>query len=418
MKIERIIGREIYDSRGWPTLQCEIFLENKQSVTGSVPSGASVGAHEAIELRDGGSRLYGKGLLKSIQNLERVLAPQFIGKEPNAVEMDMHILEIEGTDDKSFLGANTTLALSMALYKAQALIEGIELFELIAYIIDSETVTLPFPLLNVINGGAHADNNLRMQECIIFPVGAPTFRSGFEACTIVYHELYALLRSKNLSTNVGDEGGFAPNFDSDTQALDFLTEAIDRAHKQHNVTCVIALDVAASQFYNADTGLYDWYGKQVSNQELIAYYEKLVAQYPIYSIEDGLNEDDWIGWQQMTQALSNKIQIVGDDLFVTDIDRITQGINNKAATSVIIKPNQRGTVTEALQAVKLCQDAQLNTIISHRSGDTEDTFIADLAVGTSAGQLKAGACCRSEHLAKYNRLLAIEDILNWSLIDS
>lgn len=415
MKITRIIGREIYDSRGLPTVECELFLENGESVLSRVPSGLSTGVYEAVELRDGGKRLLGKGVRKAIENIETLIAPALIGHEPLGMEMDLKLLELDGTTDKSRLGSNTLLAVSMAIYKAEALSEKLELYELIAYYMGSDSVSLPYPLLNIINGGMHANNKLRIQEFMIVSIGAPTFRAAFEAAALVYHELKALLIKKNKSTALGDEGGFAAGFESDIQALDFLLEAIAAASINNSVGCIIALDIAASQYYNATTQLYSWQNQELTSNELIDYYKKLVDTYPIYSIEDGLSEDDWSGWIAMTKALENKIQIVGDDLFVTNPYRIAQGSIDHAATSVIIKPNQIGTVTETLQALKLCKTTNLNTIISHRSGETEDTFIADLAVGASAGQIKAGSCTRA---AKYNRLLSIEDALAFSLLDS
>ncbi|MBA3954213.1 phosphopyruvate hydratase [Candidatus Dependentiae bacterium] len=418
MKITRISGREVYDSRGWPTVQCELFLENGDSVLSYVPSGVSTGIYEALELRDGGKRLMGKGVLKAIENIETLIAPVLVGHEPHGMEMDLKLLELDGTTDKSRLGANALLAVSMAIFKAEAHSEKLELYELIAYYMGSDSVSLPFPMLNVINGGMHAYNKLRIQEFMIIPVGAPTFRSAFEAATLVYHELKALLIKKNKSTAVGDEGGFAAAFESDAEALDVLLEAIEAASAHSSVGCIIGLDVAASQYYNSTTQLYSWQNQQLTSDEMIDYYKKLVDTYPIYSIEDGLSEEDWSGWIRMTKALENKIQIVGDDLFVTNPYRIAQGGIDHAATSVIIKPNQIGTITETLQAIKLCKDTNLATIVSHRSGETEDTFIADLAVGASVGQIKAGACRGSERLAKYNRLLTIEDTLAFSLLDT
>jgi enolase len=418
MKIVRIIGREVYDSRGWPTIQCELFLENGQSVLSFVPSGLSTGMYEAIELRDGGKRLCGKGVLKAIENIEQVIAPQLVGKEPQAVEMDLKMIEIDGTQNKSRLGANAMLAVSMALYRAEALIEDVKLYELIAYVMEADSVSLPFPLLNIINGGAHASNNLQIQEFMVVPVGAPNFRSAFEVGVLVFHELGSLLKARNKSLAVGDEGGFACNFSSDTEAFDILLEAIEKVNNTHTLSCVIAIDVAASQFYNTVTKRYRWHDKQLTSDEMIDFYQDLTKKYPIYSIEDGLSEDDWASWVKMTKVLENKTQVVADDLFVTNIYRIMEGSDEHAANSVIIKPNQVGTITESLQAIKLCKSQRLNTIVSHRSGETEDTFIADLAVGSSAGQIKAGGCCRSERIAKYNRLLTIEDELALMILDA
>jgi enolase len=418
MKIKHILGREIFDSRGWPTVQCEIILENDQSVLASVPAGISTGDYEAVELRDGGKRLFGQGVLKAISNIDQIIAPVLVNHEPNAIEMDLKIIELDGTADKSRLGANAMLAVSTALYKAEALVEGLEPYELIAALMDEDTVSIPYPLINIINGGLHANNNLQIQEFLIVPIGAPTFRSAFEMGVLVYHELKELLKSNGKSVAVGEEGGFACDFKSDYEALDFLLAAIERVSEQHPLSCVIALDMAASYFYDTETHLYKWRDKHLTSDEMIAFYQELIGKYPIYSIEDGLSQDDWQGWAAMTKALENKVQVVGDDLFATNIYRIALGVEEHAATSVIIKPNQIGTITETLQAIHFSKSYGLNTIVSHRSAETEDSFIADLAVGSSAGQIKAGSCARGERLAKYNRLLGIEDTLTLGLLDS
>lgn len=418
MKIARIIAREIYDSEGWPTVQCEVVLDNGDSVIASVPSGTSVGAYEALEMHDGGSRFQGKGVQKAIQNIEHAIAPLFIGHVPNALEMDVQMIECDGTEDKSRLGANAILAVSMALYRAEAHMEGLELYEFIAAMCNAQTVSIPFPLLNVINGGAHTQNNLRIQECMLMPIGAQTFRSAFEVAALTFHELGELLKKHGISTAVGPEGGYACGFSGEQQALDLMLEAIEQVNSRHALSCVMALDVAASQFYDEKTGLYSWHDKMVTSDELIAYYEKLVTQYPIYSIEDGLSQQDWQGWQKLTKTLAQKVQIVGDDLIATNMKRIIMASEEQAVTSVIIKPNQVGTITETIQAIMIAHERGLNTMVSHRSRETEDTFIADLAVGTSAGQIKTGSCARSERVAKYNRLLAIEDELTFSQLDS
>ncbi len=418
MKITNISGREVFDSRGWPTVQCEIALENEQSVIATVPAGLSVGSKEAKELRDGGQRLFGKGVLKAIENIDNIIAPAFIGKEPNAIDMDLKMIEMDGTVDKSVLGANAMLAVSMALYRAEALVQEVELFELIAYLMGYESVSLPFPQLNIINGGAHANDNLRVQEFLIVPVGAPHFRAALETGVEVFHQLKQLLEKNGKSVNVGDEGGFAPEFENEEEAFDFILEAIEQAHKKHPYTSIIGIDVAASQFYDSATNLYKWHEKLYSADDMIGLYQDYLKKYPLYSIEDGLDERDWDNWVRMTKALENKVQIVGDDLFATNIHNILKGIELHAATGVIIKPNQVGTITESLQAIKLCKSQDINTIVSHRSGETEDTFIADLAVGANAGQIKAGSCSRSERVAKYNRLLRIEDMLHMSLFEA
>lgn len=415
MKIVKIIGREIFDSRGWPTIACELILEEDLSVTASIPAGLSRGTHEAYEIRDGGKRLFGKGVLQAIDRLETTIGPALVGKEPNVIDADLRMIEIDGTPNKSYLGANAMLAASIAVAKAQAFLEGLEPFELIAYLMGLDTVTLPYPMVNVINGGLHADNNLFIQEFMIVPIGAQNVRSSLEIVAVVFQEIKNELKKRNLLTNVGDEGGFAPNLDSETEALDIIVEALDKAGQD---SCVIALDVAATQYYDAQTGLYRWHDKLLSSYELIAFYENLAEDYPIYSLEDGLAQEDIMGWQELMNRLGDRVQIVGDDLFATNYNRITQGIENGLATGVIIKPNQIGTVTEALQAIKLCKQYQLDAIVSHRSSETEDTFIVDLAVGANVGQLKAGGFCRGERIAKYNRLLTIEDHLIRLLMES
>ena len=359
----------------------------------------------------------GRGVQQAIENIEHIIAPILVGHEPQALEMDLKMIELDGTPNKSRLGANAILAVSMAVYRAEALCENMQLYEFIATLMDETTVSLPFPLLNVINGGAHTDNNLRIQEFMLMPIGAHTFRSAFEVAVLVFHELGVILKSLDKSTAVGMEGGYACNFRTEREALDLLCEAITRVNNKHSLSCVIALDIAASQFYDPVTGLYQWHDRQLTTHEMIAFYEDLVRQYPIYSIEDGLSQDDWQGWIDLTRTLKEKVQIVGDDIFATDIYRISKGSDDHVATSVLIKPNQVGTITETLQAIAVSKQKGLHTIISHRSADTEDAFIADLAVAISAGHIKAGSCTRSERLAKYNRLLTLEDELTFSLLD-
>lgn len=417
MKIIKIFGREIFDSRGFPTLECEITLSNGHSVIASVPSGASVGLHEAIELRDNDQkRLQGKGLLKSIDVIEHVIAPAFIGTIPQVCTMDKFMIDLDGTPDKSRLGANTILAVSIATLKAQAHVEEMELFECIAHLYNAETVMLPVPLFNMINGGAHADNNIRIQEFMVAPLGAKNFRNALEQASLVFYHLKRLLKEAGKVVSVGDEGGFAPCFEHEVEAIDFLLKAINEVGDQDMFR--IALDVAASEFFNPEKRLYWWHGKEYTAHDMIALYKELLSYYPIFSIEDGIAQDDWDGWMELTRTLGETTQIVGDDLFVTSSSRIMHGIKTHAANAAIIKPNQIGTVTETLQAIQTCQEYGMGTIISHRSGETEDTFIADLAVGTSAGQIKAGSCSRGERMAKYNRLLRIEDQLINGLLES
>ncbi len=413
MRIAQVSARELYDSQGWPTIQCEIILDTGEFVTALVPTGRSVGQYEAVELRDREARMDGMGVRKAIEMIEQVIAPLLVGKEPRALELDMKVIELDGTHDKSRLGANTMLAVSMALYRAEALWHDIELYELFAALYNSETVMMPIPMLNVINGGAHADNNLRIQEFMIVPVGAQNFRAGLEIGITAYHELGKLLAAQGKSLAVGLEGGYASQFSSDYEALDILNEVVELVNAKHSASCMIALDMAASEWSEQD-GIYKWHDAEYTTEDMIVFYKELIATYPLYSLEDPLGQNDWLGWQLLTQELGTKVQIVGDDLFVTNANRIARGIQEQSATAAIIKPNQIGTITETLQAISLCKNQNMNTIVSHRSLDTEDTFIADLVVGTSAGQIKAGAPCRSERMAKYNRLLVIEDTLTFA----
>jgi len=387
------------------------MLEDGLILSSSVPSGTSCGGHEAVQLRDGGDRLMGQGVLTAIDNIDQIIAPAFRGKEPDIITMDIMMLEMDGTENKSKLGANAMLAVSMSLLKAQAAIEALEPFELIAHLCGQESVALPLPMFNMINGGAHANNNLRIQEFLVVPVNVPSFRGAMESAVVLYHELEKLLRKNNKSIAVGDQGGFASDFKSDTEALDYLMQAIDLCKDRTKGSFVLALDVAASQFYDSTTKKYDWNSLSMSSDQMIAFYENISNKYPIYSIEDGLSQDDWDGWRVLTETFINKVQLVGDDIFATNALRMWQAIENNIATAAIIKPNQTGTVTETLQAIKLCKENGMNIIVADRSGETNDTFIADLAVGASAGHIKAGGLSRGERMAKYNHLLRIEDEL-------
>ena len=411
MRIEQIIARELYNAQGWPTIQCEIILDTGAYVTAMVPSGNSVGRHEASEMRDGGVRLFGMGVQNSLNIIQNIIEPVLIGLEPKAFELDLKLIELDGTADKSRLGANTMLAVSKALYRAEALMHDMELYELFAALYEADTVAMPLPMLNVINGGQHASNTLQIQEFMIVPVGTLSFRTAFEMGVMVYHELGNVLKEQGKSLAVGYEGGYASQFKDDFEALDILKQVVDKVNQCSPVTCMIALDMAASSWSQSQKGLYAWQNQLYTTQEMVQIYKELVDKYSIYSLEDPLGQDDWQGWQLLTQELGSKVQVVGDDLFVTDPLRIAQGVQMGAASGAIIKPNQIGTVSETLQAIAICKNNGINPIVSHRSADTEDTFIADLAVGTSAGQIKAGAPCRSERLAKYNRLLVIEDTL-------
>lgn len=415
MKITSIKGREIFDCRGFPALECQLILENSIPVIASVPTGVSKGSHEAFELRDGSSKFNGYGVQKAIEKLETIIEPALIDKVPDLIAMDQQMIQLDGTDNKSSLGANTMLAASIAIIRAQAIMEQCELYELIAQLCGAQTVTLPFPMFVMLSGGMHANNNLRIQEFLILPIGAQNFKDAMEHSIIFFHALKKALFDNKMIILTNDEGSFAPNFKDDTEALNFLVKIMEQLSPNYHFK--IALDVAASHFFDAATHRYNWHGTMYEANELIAWYTKLVSQYPIYSLEDPLSQDDWEGWNALMEILGEEIQIIGDDLFATDPVRIWHGIETQAANAALIKPNQIGTITETLQAIQLCQQYGLNVAVSHRAGETNDTFIADLAVGTSAGQIKAGSCCRGERLAKYNRLLAIEDNLTLSLLD-
>ncbi len=411
MKITKIIGREIFDSRGMPTLECEITLDSQLRVCASVPSGTSQSPFQAMELRDGGERLFGYGVSKAIDKIENVITPMLIGQEPDLVTMDMQLIELDATENKSQLGANTLLAVSMALCRAQAAVHEMEPYELIAHICGLESVSMPFPLFNLINGGFHAHNGLTIQEFMIMPVGAKSFRESVEQAVIIFHNLKKILKEHGRSTAVGEEGGIGTVFADDIEALDFLMEAITTSGIEGNEGIVLALDVAASHMYDPRTQQYTWQDQTLTSQELIALYGQLAETYPIYSIEDGLAATDINGWQQFMGQLGEHLQIVGDDLFGTNTQRIVDIGQQLLVNSAVIKPSQLGTVTETLQAIKTCKELDINPIISHRSGETNDTFIVDLAIGTNVGQFKAGGCSRGERWAKYNQMMRIEDTL-------
>ncbi len=412
MKITGVSAREIFDSRGFPTLECEIVLDDSVPVVASVPTGKSCGPFEAFDLRDtDNSRLMGHGVGKAINILETILAPELLGKNPDIVEFDLKMIEMDGTPNKSRLGGNTMLAVSIALCKAQAYANNMHVYELIAQLCDFESVSLPFPMFNIINGGAHAHTNLQIQEFMIVPTGAASFRTSLELATIVFHTLGDLLKKQGKLIGIGDEGGYATSFAHEREALDLIMEAINFSGVDREGDFVLALDVAASQFYDPKTKLYNWHNAPITSQELIQEYVSLATHYPLYSIEDGLGYDDYDAWHILTETLGEKLQIVGDDIFATHAQRIADAMEKGLANAAIIKPNQVGTVIETLQAIKLCKEHGFNTIVSHRSGETNDTFIVDLAVGTSAGQIKAGGCSRGECMAKYNEMLRIEDNL-------
>lgn len=415
MKIKKVVGREIFDSRGLPTIECEITLEDDFVALGSVASGISCGDFEAKELRDGGDRLLGLSVHKAIDVIENTIAKEIIELEPNVVQTDLRLIELDGTERKERLGANTMLAVSYAVARAQAHVAGVDLYELIATIGEATTVSVPYPLFNLINGGLHADNGLCIQEIMVMPVGAKSLRQGMDFTVTLFYMLKEIMEAHGQRLLVGDEGGFTPIVEDPREALDYLMEAmvaLDAEDEFH-----IALDMAATTLYDSKSEKYRWGDKKFTADQMIANYAKLLKTYPIYSIEDGLVFHDKEGWQRMTAQLGEKIQIVGDDLFATDPERIAEGIELQLANAAIIKPNQIGTVTEAIQSIALCQQYGMGTIVSHRSGETEDTFIADLSVGTSSGQFKAGGVSRGERLSKYNQLLRIEDRLVFTLLD-
>jgi enolase len=407
-QIKSIKAREILDSRGRPTIEAEVMLINGAYGLAQVPSGASTGTFEAHELRDGdASRYGGKGVQQAVENVRNILAPELIGMDAvNQQEIDRVMIELDGSANKSKIGANAILGVSLATAKAAASSLGLPLYR---YLGGPLASLLPVPMMNVINGGSHADNNIDFQEFMIMPIGAPTFKEALRWGAEIFACLSKVLHDKGLLTGVGDEGGFAPNLGSNQEALDLLMMAIEKAGYKPGEQIGLALDVASSEFYRDGQYVYD--GVAHSAVELIDYLEKLVGQYPIISIEDGLQEDDWVHWQLLTSRLGDRVQLVGDDLFVTNPTRLQTGIDQKAANSILIKLNQIGSLTETLQAIDLATRNSFRSVISHRSGETEDTTIADLAVATRAGQIKTGSLCRSERVAKYNRLLRIEDEL-------
>ncbi|MFA5394359.1 MAG: phosphopyruvate hydratase [Candidatus Ratteibacteria bacterium] len=406
-KIKGVKARQILDSRGNPTVEADIFLENGFWGRAAVPSGASTGKFEAVELRDGGKRFSGKGVFKAVENVNLVIAPKIIGKEADdQAGIDRLMIELDGSPNKGNLGANSILAVSMALARAAAASHNLPLYR---YLGGAGANILPVPLMNVINGGMHADNNLDIQEFMIVPNGAPSFSEGYRMAAEVFQTLKKVLKEKGCSTSVGDEGGFAPTVNSNREGIELILAAIQKAGYKPGKDISLALDCASSSFY--EDGLYTFEKKKGGAEKMIAYYQELVSKYPIISIEDGLAEDDWDGWEQLTVALGDKIQLIGDDLFVTNKVRLEEGIAKKAANSILIKLNQIGSVTETLLTIETARNAGYTSVISHRSGETEDTFIADLAVATGAGQLKSGSLSRTERLAKYNQLLRIEEEL-------
>ena len=410
--ISDVYAREVLDSRGNPTVEVEVYLESGVMGSAIVPSGASTGLFEAVELRDGDkSRYLGKGVLKAVENVNDVIGPEIIGLDAvDQVAIDEIMIELDGTENKSKLGANAMLGVSMAVAKAAAEALGLPLFQ---YIGGVNAKQLPMPMMNILNGGAHADNNVDIQEFMVMPVGAATYSEGLRMGVEVYHSLKAVLKARGLATGVGDEGGFAPNLASNEEAFKVIVEAIEKAGYTPGTDVKIAVDAAASSFYLEDEKIYDLAGEGVKKtaEEMVDYYEEMINKYPILSIEDGLAEEDWDGWNLMTKRLGNRIQIVGDDIFVTNTKRLKKGIQHQSANSILIKLNQIGTITETLDTIEMAKRAGFTCVISHRSGETEDSTIADFAVAVNAGQIKTGAPARTDRVAKYNQLLRIEDIL-------
>jgi enolase len=403
-------AREVLDSRGNPTVEAEVGLDGGVLGRAIVPSGASTGEHEALELRDGDAKRYlGKGVLKAVDHVRDVIAPTLIGMDASdQAGVDRALIQLDGTPMKSNLGANAILAVSMAVARAASMAHELPLYR---YLGGVGAVTLPVPLMNIINGGAHADNNLDIQEFMIAPAGFDRFEDALRAGVEVFHNLKKLLSARGKATNVGDEGGFAPSLDSGDEALQLVLEAIDKANYEPGKQIFLALDVAASEFYDKKTGTYTWGGQQRKAADLINIYAQWSEKYPLVSVEDGLAEDDWDGWKELTDRLDGKVQLVGDDLFVTQTARLRRGIDNGIANSILVKVNQIGSLTETLDAVRTAQHNGYTAIISHRSGESEDSFISDLAVATNAGQIKTGSASRSDRVAKYNQLLRIGDQL-------
>ena len=405
--IKSVKAREILDSRGNPTIEVDVALSDGAFGRAAVPSGASTGAFEAAELRDGGERYLGKGVRQAAANIEKLIAPRVVGQNPFEQQViDKLMIEIDGTPNKSKLGANAILGVSLAVARAAANSKKLPFY---AFIGGSDANLLPVPMMNILNGGAHADTNVDIQEFMIAPIGAQTFGESLQWGAEIYHALKSVLKKRGLATSIGDEGGFAPNLESNRAALDLIVEAIGKAGYKPKEEIALAMDVAATEFFK--DGKYEFEGSQLSSDEMISYYKSLVDSYPLVSIEDPLSEDDWAGWIQITKDLGNQVQLVGDDLFVTNPERLAKGIKNGAANALLVKVNQIGTLTETLDAVKMAHDAGYRSMMSHRSGETEDTTIADLAVAANCGQIKTGAPARSERVAKYNQLLRIEEEL-------
>ena len=412
-RIVAIQARQILDSRGNPTVEADVITENGIMGRAAVPSGASTGKYEAIELRDGDKGVYiGKGVLKAVHNVNTAIAEELKGMYvSDQASIDSAMIRLDGTENKANLGANAMLAVSMAVAKVAAQENGQLLFN---YIGGMNTRTLPIPMMNILNGGSHADNSIDFQEFMVMPVGATSFSEALRMGTEVFHNLKKVLKSKGFSTNVGDEGGFAPNLGSNVEAVETVLQAIEKAGYKPGDDMYIAMDAAASEFYNAEENIYHFQkstGDKLTPSEMVGYWKEWSEKYPILSIEDGLDEDDWDGWKQLTDAIGDNVQLVGDDLFVTNVKRLSKGIDSGVANSILVKVNQIGTLTETIEAVELAQMNSYTSVMSHRSGETEDTTIADLSVALSTGQIKTGSASRSDRMAKYNQLLRIEEVL-------
>ncbi|MFP4546660.1 MAG: phosphopyruvate hydratase [Fidelibacterota bacterium] len=408
-----VLAREVLDSRGNPTVEVEVFTESGAWGRAMVPSGASTGEHEAVELRDGDKeRFMGKGVLKAVQNVNDAIAPELVGYDVlDQPLIDKILIELDGTENKSKLGANATLGVSLAVAKAAANFMGLPLYR---YVGGVNAKTLPVPMMNILNGGSHADNNVDLQEFMIFPAGAKSFSEGLRMGVEVFHNLKAVLKEKGMSVSVGDEGGFAPNLKSNEDAIKVIVEAASKTPYKMGEDLFIALDPASSEFYNKEAGKYELKSenRELTSAEMVDYYADLCEKYPIASIEDGLAEDDWDGWKLMTEKIGDKVQIVGDDLLVTNVKRLQKAIDEKACNAILIKVNQIGTLTETLDAIELAHKNGMRAVVSHRSGETEDPIIADLVVAMNTGQIKTGSACRSDRIAKYNQLLRIEEELD------
>ena len=412
-KIKNIHAREILDSRGNPTVECDVELDDGSFGRAAVPSGASTGVHEALELRDGDTNRYlGKGVKKAVQNINSMIKNEVVGKiYSNYQAFDKTVLDLDGTENKSNIGANATLAASLAFAKSLADHTSTTLYQHIA---EDENFLLPVPMMNIINGGSHADNDVDIQEFMIAPVGASSFSESLRFGCEIFHSLKSILKSKSLNTNVGDEGGFAPNVNSSAEVIEIILSAVEKAGLKINDDILLSLDVASTEFYQNNKYELKGEGQTLSSEEMASYIENLANNFPIYSIEDGMSEDDWDGWIDLTNRIGNKVQLVGDDLFVTNIKRLKTGIEKNAGNAILVKLNQIGTLSETIDAINLGKRNNFNSIISHRSGETEDTTIADLSVAVSAGQIKTGSLSRTDRTAKYNQLLRIEEMLGSS----